>query len=109
MPVSVKATSCLCRTQPLTQLLPASVSPPNGLCRSASAAPRLHRALPYRDRYVQSSSQAQTAFVIDTHQKQSERDRYYKASGGGILKNFKFFKKSRNAGNCPKRAKNQKN
>jgi hypothetical protein len=31
------------------------------------------------------------------------------ASGGGILKNFKIFKKSKNAGNCPKRAQNQKN
>jgi hypothetical protein len=59
---------------------------------------------------VHSASQVQTAFVRDTiHQKQSERGRVCKASGGGILKILKILKKLKNAGNYPKSAQNQKN
>jgi hypothetical protein len=58
---------------------------------------------------MQSPREEETAFVRDTvHQKQSERDRFRNAKGSRILKNWKFFKRSKNAGNCPKSAQNQK-
>jgi hypothetical protein len=121
MPVSVNATCCLCRRQPLSHplvaCLPVCTNRPlheSGLCNSVTASRvvfrtwasqrRQVRAVSYRDRSMQSPIQAETAFVRDrVHQKQSERDRFCKAWGGGILK---MFKKSKNARNWPKRAQN---
>jgi hypothetical protein len=70
----------------VTRLLPAS-SAPIGIWRT--------RSLPHSSETV--------------HQKQLERDRFCKAWGGGILKNYKIFKKSKNARNRPKSAQNQRN
>jgi hypothetical protein len=118
---SVNASSCLCRNRPLCQTvavyigvchnrpLQDSVSAGDGLCLTRCLQ-NLRRAISYRHQFVQSPSNAQAAFVRDTvHHNQSKRDRFCKVWGGGILKNFKIFKKARSAGNCPKSAQNQTN
>jgi hypothetical protein len=86
-----------------------SVSASRVVCRTWASQRRHLRAISYRTPSVQRASLAQTAYIRDTvHQKQSERDRIRNASHG-ILKNFKIFKKSKNAGNCPKSSQNQRN